>query len=196
MVNFFGGSKKVEREVVHDDDDRVTAQAPVSAPVQMSAPVIHTPQAPREEPRPRYGIQDAIQLMRNVPMDTNVELVVAVIKTTLESLRVRVPDIIEDATRRQNDIEARAADLKQQIAEFEREIATRKDEIGRLEADHAETSLVKERLELAEASARGSQAPAAQPAQRSRRQPAASQPGIYGMEPARVVVQQAKPGDE
>jgi hypothetical protein len=40
--------------------------------------------------------------------------------------------------------------LKEEIAEFEAEIATRKSEIEGLDADFTETSLVRERLELAE----------------------------------------------
>jgi septal ring factor EnvC (AmiA/AmiB activator) len=105
-----------------------------------------------EEERPAYGIENAIQLMRALPVDQNVELVVQVIKTTLESLRVKVSDIIEDASRKQQNIEARISSLKAAIAEFEKEIAQRKDEIAKLEADHAETSAVKARLELAEKS--------------------------------------------
>ena len=45
-----------------------------------------------------YGIQDAILLMRTLPVDESVELVVSVIKKTLESRQVGVPDLIEDAT--------------------------------------------------------------------------------------------------
>ncbi|MEQ1507104.1 MAG: hypothetical protein ABMB14_33055 [Myxococcota bacterium] len=135
-MNFFGGSKKIEDKggaVPHQEE-----YVPPPAPVK------------REEPRPAYGIQNAILLMRTVPIDQNVELVVAVIKTTLESLKVRVTDIIEDATRRQHEIETRVSDLKSEIVEYEKQILVRKDEISRLEADHAETTTVKQRLELAE----------------------------------------------
>lgn len=104
-----------------------------------------------EELRPSYGIQNAIELMRALPVDPlNVELVVAVIKTTLESLKVRVSDIIEDAGRKQKDLESRAANLKQAIVEFEKEIQQRKDEISKIEIDHTETTDVKTKLELAE----------------------------------------------
>lgn len=107
--------------------------------------------APVEEERPSYGIENAIQLMRSLPnMDQNVELVVAVIKGTLESLKVKVSDIIEDAVRKEKDLETRVSNLKQAISEFEKEIQQRKDEISKLEADHAETTSVKSRLQLAE----------------------------------------------
>jgi hypothetical protein len=116
-----------------------------------------------EDVRPTYGIENAIQLMRALPVDQNVELVVAVIKTTLESLKVRVSDIIDDATRKEKDLESRVSNLKQAIAEFEKEIQQRKDEIARLEADHTETSSVKGRLLLAEKAQQKTQPPHAQP---------------------------------
>jgi hypothetical protein len=107
-------------------------------------------------PATSYGIDAAIQLMRALPVDQNVELVVQVIKTTLESLRVKVSDIIQDAARKQQDLEGRVTNLKREISEFEKEITQRTEEIARLEADHAETSSVKARLELAERAQRGS----------------------------------------
>lgn len=130
-----------------------------SAPVEkidLSAPQRTVTQAaqpapvPAAEPEvPRYGIQQAIELMRLLPPD-NVELVVQVVKRTLESVHVRVETIIQDATRKQNEIQARVGVLTREIDELEREISTRRGEIGRLEADHQETSRVKERLLLAE----------------------------------------------
>ncbi len=98
---------------------------------------------------PDYGIDKAIELMRTLPQD-NVELVVQVVKITLESTRVKIGDIIEDASRKQTRITDRISVLRSEIAEFEAEIATRKEEITGLEADMSETSSVKERLEMAE----------------------------------------------
>jgi hypothetical protein len=125
-------------------------------PIAASATAPKAEPAPRaaepvdDEPRPHYGIDQAIQLMRALPVDQNVELVVQVIKTTLESLKVKVSDIIHDADRKTKDLEERVSNLKRAIADFEKEIETRKQEIGRLEADHSETSSVRARLELAE----------------------------------------------
>jgi hypothetical protein len=108
-----------------------------------------------DEPRPHYGIDQAIQLMRALPVDQNPELVVAVIKTTLESLKVKVSDIIVDAEKKTKDLEERTANLRRAIADFEKEIETRKEEIARLEADHKETTSVRARLELAQKAQRG-----------------------------------------
>ena len=112
--------------------------------------VVNQQQQQDDEPRPHYGIEQAIALMRHLPVDQNPALVVAVIKGTLESLRVKVSDIIQDADRKQKDLEDRVGNLKRASADFEKEIDPRKEEIARLEADHKETTAVRGRLELAE----------------------------------------------
>lgn len=128
-----------------DDDDHYAAVARAPEP------------EPEAEPPP-YGINDAIQLMRALPQD-NVELVVQVVKRTLESTKVQVTAIIDDASRKQETIENRIGVLKREIADFEEEISTRRGEIDRLEADHAETTTVKERLQLAEKLGKGASPP-------------------------------------
>ncbi len=122
--------------------------APLSGP--LSTPLATPPRGnlPPEDV-PRYGINQAIELMRSLPGD-NVELVVQVVKRTLESTQIHLDTIIQDASRKQAEIETRVAILKQEIAELEQEIGTRRAEITRLDADHRETTLVKDRLVLAE----------------------------------------------
>ncbi len=109
-----------------------------------------------------YGIEQAIELMRTLPQE-NVELVVQVVKHTLESTQIKIARIIDDASQKQQDIEGRIKVLRDEIAEFEKEIAARKSEIETLEADYEETSTVKDRLVLAEKLGKeGGSAPAAQ----------------------------------
>ncbi len=60
------------------------------------------PPEPKEEV-PEFGIDKAIELMRKLPGD-NTELVVQVVKTTLESLKVKVATIIEDANKKATDL--------------------------------------------------------------------------------------------
>jgi predicted nucleic acid-binding Zn-ribbon protein len=98
--------------------------------------------------RKGYGIQDAIHLMRTLPLDDNPHLVMTVIKNTLESAQVLVSDIIEDGEQRLQEIETRVTILKEEIVDFEGRIEDRRSEIARLEEDHAEVSAVKARLEL------------------------------------------------
>src|SRR5689334_6753916 len=115
-----------------------------------SQPVNPTPTAPRPAP---YGIGDAIQLMRTLPIDQNPDLVVAVVRATLASLNVRLPDIIEDAARKEKATQDRIAAVHAQIAELEKQLDVHRKEIAALEADLKETSGVKERLQLAERAA-------------------------------------------
>jgi hypothetical protein len=110
-------------------------------------PQVSRPAAPAASAPPSYGIQKAIELMRSLPAD-NIPLVVQVVRTTLESTNVDVPSIIEDAKAKRARIVTRIEGLRREIANFEEEIAARREEIVALDADHAETKLVQERLEM------------------------------------------------
>ncbi|HVK73770.1 MAG TPA: hypothetical protein VM734_10630 [Kofleriaceae bacterium] len=135
------------------------AAAPVAATPAQAAAAVATPaaapaRAAAAPVRPTmeaddYGIEKAIELMRTLPSE-NVELVVQVVKFSLESVGIKLPTIIEDAARRQKDIQGKITVRKSEIADLEQEIRIRKEEIDRLEEDHRETTLVRERLELAE----------------------------------------------
>ncbi len=134
-----------------EDFDSPIEQVDLSAPSPTPAPEEPAP-APEVPPEPapqEYGIEQAIALMRTLPNDS-VELVVRVVKHTLESTDIHIPSIIEDASKKQKRIDDRVALLKEEIRDLESEIAQRTEEIGNLEEDHKETSMVKERLELAE----------------------------------------------
>jgi hypothetical protein len=156
--------KKIKRPV-DDELEAVPTPVPVPAapvvppPAAAPAPVVTPSKASMKADHPDYGINKAIELMRMLP-DDNVELVVRVVKTTLESTNIDVGSIINDASRKQSQIEARVGVLKESIAELEAEIATFRKEISALEADHKETSTVKDRLMLAEKLASGPARPA------------------------------------
>ncbi len=100
----------------------------------------------------KYGISETIQLMRSLPADQNVELVVRVVRATLASLNVRLPEIIDDATRKEKFVRERIADFHAKNAELEKQLEAHRQEIASLEADLKETTEVKERLQLAEGS--------------------------------------------
>jgi len=99
-----------------------------------------------------YGIAEAIQLLRGLPADQNSELVVRVVRATLASLDVRLPDIIEDASRKQKITQDKIAAEHAQVAELEKQLETHRKDIAALEADLKETTTVKERLQQAEKS--------------------------------------------
>jgi len=149
-----------------DDEPEPAAPEPQAKPVQAKpsepAPTLKPVPAPSsaatKPDHPDYGINKAIELMRLLPED-NVELIVRVVKTTLESTNINVASIVQDATRKQTQIEARVDLLKKEIAGLEGEIATRRSEIALLEADHKETTSVKDRLLLAEKLTAGREEP-------------------------------------
>ena len=90
-----------------------------------------------------------LQLMRSLPTAENPALVALAIARTLTALDTRVSDIIDDATSRQKDLEAKLANLRASCDAIETwrfELGV--DEIVKLEAFLAEVASVMERLEL------------------------------------------------
>jgi cell division protein FtsB len=142
----FFGTKKTESE--ENGAAMTPAPAAVPAPAAQKAKAAAAP----EGSSPRYGIDNAIQLMRSLPTDKNIDLVITVLKTTLESLNISVAEIVRDAARREKDIEGRVTALKAEIATLEKEMEQRVTEIMRLEAAHSETTRVKDYLERDEVS--------------------------------------------
>src|SRR6185503_3942126 len=100
-----------------------------------------------------YGIAEAIQLMRSLPVDQHPDLVVRVVRATLASLNVLLPDIIDDASRKQKATQDKIAAEHAQVAELEKQLDARRKEIAALEADLKETTSVKDRLQQAEKAA-------------------------------------------
>ena len=101
-------------------------------------------------PKGGYGIAEAIQLMRGLPVDQHPDLVVRVVRATLGSLNVHLPDIIEDASRKQKATQDRIASVHGQVADLEKQLEAHRRDIASLEADLKETTSVKERLQMAE----------------------------------------------
>ena len=97
-----------------------------------------------------YGIGEAIQLMRTLPVDQHPDLVVRVVRATLGSLNVHLPDIIEDASKKQKTVQDRIAAVHAQVADLEKQLEAHRRDISGLEADLKETTSVKERLQMAE----------------------------------------------
>jgi septal ring factor EnvC (AmiA/AmiB activator) len=93
--------------------------------------------------------------MRSLPVDQNGDLVVRVVRATLASLNVHLPEIIEDASRKQKATQERIAAVHKQIADLEKQLEAQRKEVAGLEADLKETTTVKERLQLADKSLPG-----------------------------------------
>ena len=86
-----------------------------------------------------YGIAEAIQLLRGLPVDQNPDLVVRVVRATLASLNVHLTDIIDDANKKQKATQERIASEHAKVAELEKQLAEHRKEIAVLEADLKET---------------------------------------------------------
>ena len=99
-----------------------------------------------------YGIAEAIQLLRGLPADQNSELVVRVVRATLASLDVRLPDIIEDASRKQKITAGQDRGRTRAGRRAGEAARAHRKDIAALEADLKETTTVKERLQQAEKS--------------------------------------------
>lgn len=118
-----------------------------AAPITNPTPSRRSVAAP-STPRGSYGIEDAIKLMRALPRDNN-EVVVTVVKKTLESTQIRVIDIVEDANQKETRIRDQHKTLEEEIKELQDQIAQRNHQITELLHDLKETTDVRQRLQLA-----------------------------------------------
>jgi hypothetical protein len=113
------------------------------APVAVTAPVKRNPPV-----RGTYGIEDAIKLMKSLPRDNN-EVVVTVVKKTLESTSIKVHDIVDDANQKEARIRNQHKTLEGEIKDLQDQIAHRNQQISDLLHDLKETTDVRQRLQLA-----------------------------------------------
>jgi hypothetical protein len=98
-----------------------------------------------------YGIGDLIRLLKSIPIDHHPELVVQVIKTTLESVGVRSSAVIEDAIVRENGIREAMEMLESQIVVLTQEIEARQYQIAQLRVELSETTRARSLIANAEA---------------------------------------------
>ena len=113
------------------------------------SPAAHAP-ASTSRSNNSYGIAEAIQLLRGLPVDQNPDLIVRVVRATLASLNVHLSDIIDDAAKKQKATQERIASEHAKVADLEKQLADHRKEIAALEADLKETTTVKDRLQMAE----------------------------------------------
>jgi hypothetical protein len=86
-----------------------------------------------------YGIGDLIRLLKSIPIDHHPELVVQVIKTTLESVGVSSSAVVEDALIRENGMREAVEMLESQIVVLMQEIEARRFQIAQLQVELRET---------------------------------------------------------
>jgi len=123
---------------------------PMQLPVMPPLPPVHAP-GPEAAPQKRgYGVADLILLMKTIPTDRHPELVVRVVKSTLESVGVRPNDIIEDALRHEGVVRDRIAALEGEIGGLEQEIERRRGLIAELQTNISDLIYARERWQGAE----------------------------------------------
>jgi hypothetical protein len=98
-----------------------------------------------------YGIGDVIRLLKSIPIDHHPQLVVQVMKTTLESVGVDSSAVIEDALARENGIREALGALEGQILVLRQEIEARQNQIAELHAALGEMADARNLLANAEA---------------------------------------------
>lgn len=135
-----------------NNDDFKDIELPNSK--DLNEPVFSAPEPSINLPKSRpslkagYGIEDAIELMRGLPRDNN-EVVVTVVKKTLESTNISVQDIIDDADAKETRIRENHKKLEEEIKQFQSQIAQRNQQITELLDDLKVTTDVRERMQLA-----------------------------------------------
>ncbi len=109
------------------------------------------PTAPSEQNRHgAYGVGDLIRLLKSIPIDHHPELVVQVIKTTLESVGVQSSAVIEDALAQENGMRDAIEMLESQIVVLSQEVEARQHQIAQLQVEMRETMHARSLLSNAE----------------------------------------------
>jgi hypothetical protein len=74
--------------------------------------------------RKRYGIANVIALMRELPIETNPDLVMRVVGKTLESNNVKIGDLLDDANACAAGLEQTIAKERAAVIKLEQQIAS------------------------------------------------------------------------
>jgi hypothetical protein len=107
-----------------------------------AAPPPLKPEAPIEQPKLSYGIEDVIQLMRDLP-DNKKEMVILIVQKTLISARIDIKSILEKAARKIETLQSKNDKLRAEIRELEEMIIQKKSDVDRLRRDIEETQQVR-----------------------------------------------------
>ena len=91
-----------------------------------------------------YSIDDAIKLIRSLPEEDKNTM--QIVKRTLESTHIVISDLIEDAARKESQLEKRATKLQIEIEELQSKIDRRKEEIFAMQERLRDTAKIKEKL--------------------------------------------------
>jgi len=99
-----------------------------------------------ETPKLTYGIEDVIQLMRDLP-DNKKEMVILIVQKTLVSAKIDIKSILEKAARKIEGLQSKNDKLRSEIRELEEMIIQKKSDVDRLRRDMEETQQVRQSFE-------------------------------------------------
>ena len=141
-MGFFSKKDQGVQEDVGKQQQKQPEPSPSGAPppAAKSAPAVQAPAS--------YGIDNVIELMRSLPLKGNPELVVEVIKKTLESTQISIETIVHEATTKQRALEDRAKQLLAEGGALRAERDKLRQMIQLLQAEFDETSEMMEYLQL------------------------------------------------
>jgi hypothetical protein len=105
--------------------------------------------------RPAWGIAQANELMASLAGADNDDLVVRVVRTTLESVGVHVGELIAEANTREGELRTQIDRRRATIADLERQIESERSAITGLEGELALTGRTRNGLERSETRGQG-----------------------------------------
>ena len=95
-----------------------------------------------------YSIEQALDLMRSVPVEgLNEKLVVQVVRRTLESAGVNIPELLEEAGRRQDQVTNEIVRIQGEIANLHAQIEAMTAQVASYQEQLAEIGQLRERFE-------------------------------------------------
>ena len=122
----------------------------VFAPAPVLSIIVPPPSPSTEPARPAYTIDDAIRLMRSLPLEENEDVVVRVVRSVWATMRVSVQDMVRDADVKTEKLKGKLEALTAELEVFEAKVATHREQIHGLQAELRETVSTRERLEVPE----------------------------------------------
>lgn len=93
----------------------------------------------------RYTIDDAIELMRQLPDDADERMMVVVCKT-LESAHIRTADVLQDAEHKEQKIRRQHKGIEQEISDLQAQIDDRQKRLAQLSDSLEELTQIKARF--------------------------------------------------
>lgn len=123
-------------------DVRVTPADPHGPPsqhIERRAPLegASSPPAPPMPVAPRFGIEDALRLLRDLPGRDSAAVREAVQKT-LEFMNVDLDRLVEDASQKDQQLDARANGLQREVEQHEALALAAKKQIQAIQAERTE----------------------------------------------------------